>query len=248
MEPKITVIIATYNSGNTIKNALDSVLQQQYKNWECLIIDGASKDNTIDIIKEYELKDLRFRHISEPDKGIYDAYNKGWKNAKGEWILYLGSDDLLFPNALKDLINSISDTDVVYGDVILLFPNGKRKLQKAREPSRLKDADQSPCCHQSMIMRKDVFSIMNGFNENYKLLADKDLLVRSYMNGIRFKQINSTISQFSITGVSQTNYVTPIELYRIYRRYHSKAYSLFYFIKKLCLFTMITYKHKFFDS
>ena len=79
----VSIIIATYNSGKTLRRALDSVLNQSYQDWECIVVDGASKDNTIGIVKEYVKKDSRFRYISEPDHGIYDAFNKGWKMAKG---------------------------------------------------------------------------------------------------------------------------------------------------------------------
>lgn len=79
---KITIVIATYNAENYIEKALNSVLAQKYLNWECLIIDGASKDKTLSIIEEFEKKDSRIRHISEKDNGIYDAFNKGWKMLK----------------------------------------------------------------------------------------------------------------------------------------------------------------------
>lgn len=75
----ISIIIATFNAAKTLRKALDSVLNQTYKDWECIIVDGASKDNTISIVKEYVQKDTRFRYISEPDKGIFDAYNKDGK-------------------------------------------------------------------------------------------------------------------------------------------------------------------------
>ncbi|HBV84011.1 MAG TPA: glycosyltransferase, partial [Lachnospiraceae bacterium] len=72
---------------------MSSVLNQSFQGWECIIVDGASKDNTIEIMEEYCEKDARFRYVSEPDNGIYDAFNKGWRLAKGQWIQYLGSDD-----------------------------------------------------------------------------------------------------------------------------------------------------------
>lgn len=117
---KTSIIIATFNAAKTLNKALDSVLNQTYQNWECIIVDGASKDDTINIVKEYVQKDTRFRYISEPDKGIYDAFNKGWEMAKGDWIYYLGSDDILLPNGLESLIKG-TDTnsyDIIYGNVI----------------------------------------------------------------------------------------------------------------------------------
>ena len=115
----VSIIIATYNSEKTLRRALDSVLNQSYQDWECIVVDGASKDNTIGIVKEYVSKDARFRYISEPDHGIYDAFNKGWKMAKGEWVMYLGSDDEYTKDGIKVLMENSDGADVVYGNVIL---------------------------------------------------------------------------------------------------------------------------------
>lgn len=117
----ISIIIATYNSGKTLRRALDSVLNQSYQDWECIVVDGASKDNTIDIVKEFVNKDSRFRYISEPDHGIYDAFNKGWKMANGEWMMYLGSDDEYTKDGIKALMENSDGADVVYGDTYIRF-------------------------------------------------------------------------------------------------------------------------------
>ena len=82
--PEISIIIATFNSGETLKKTLESVSLQSYQKWECIVIDGNSTDNTISILEEFENNDSRYSHISEPDNGIYEAFNKGWKLAKGE--------------------------------------------------------------------------------------------------------------------------------------------------------------------
>lgn len=79
MSANVSIVIATYNSKKTLRRALDSVKNQSYQDWECVIVDGASKDGTVEIIKEYKNKDFRFRYISEPDNGIYDAFNKDGK-------------------------------------------------------------------------------------------------------------------------------------------------------------------------
>ena len=114
----VSIIIATYNSEKTLRRALDSVLNQTYQDWECIVVDGASKDNTIEIVKEYVSKDTRFRYVSEPDHGIYDAFNKGWKIAKGEWVMYLGSDDRLTQNGFTEVFeDDYPDYDIISGDV-----------------------------------------------------------------------------------------------------------------------------------
>ena len=117
--PKVSIIIATFNAAKTLSIAMNSVMKQTFQDWECIIVDGASKDNTVEIVKSYVNRDSRFRYISEPDKGIYDAFNKGWKMAKGEWIYYLGADDEVLPNAFIELFKSdMSLFEVIYGDII----------------------------------------------------------------------------------------------------------------------------------
>jgi glycosyltransferase involved in cell wall biosynthesis len=200
---KVSIIIVSLNADKTIDNAIKSILNQTYKNIELVIFDAKSSDNTIDIIKKYAILDNRIWYVSEPDKGIYDAMNKGWKKAGGEWVLYLGADDELLPNAIEVLVkNKKINADIVYGDVILKYPNGNLKLQKA------KDADYLPlvncCCHQSMIMKKTCLESLNGFNLEYKILADYDLLVRAYRKKNIFQQIDETISCFRIGGASHS--------------------------------------------
>ena len=119
--PKITIITVCYNSEKTIKDTLDSVLKQSFVDYEHLIIDGKSKDNTLKIIKDYEMKyDGKLRVISEKDKGIYDAMNKGIKNAKGNIIGILNSDDIF---ADKDVLHKIYEAferencQGIYGDL-----------------------------------------------------------------------------------------------------------------------------------
>jgi len=94
-----SIIIATYNSANTLAEAIQSVLQQTLKDFELIIIDGKSSDGTLEIIKSYE-KEITY-WISEKDKGVYDAWNKGIKIAKGEWICFLGSDDIMLPTTIE---------------------------------------------------------------------------------------------------------------------------------------------------
>ena len=116
MKFDVSIIIATYNSERTIKRALESVMNQTYQNWECLVIDGNSKDKTIEIVNNFVKLDSRFRYISESDNGIYDAFNKGWQKAKGKWIYYLGSDDWLEEDGLRLLMKEEDANTVILKD------------------------------------------------------------------------------------------------------------------------------------
>lgn len=209
----VSIIIATYNSGKTLRRALDSVLNQSYQDWECIVVDGASKDNTIEIVKEYVNKDARFLYISEPDHGIYDAFNKGWKMSKGEWVMYLGSDDEYTKDGIKALMENSDGADVVYGNVFLKFDE-KIKKQKAA-PTNF-DGIHAFCCHQSVVMKKNVIEQLKGFDEKYKLLADWDLLRRAGQFGFQYKYVDNEIALFFVGGASSYNYYASFEGYKIY--------------------------------
>ncbi len=129
MKPIITIIIATFNSERFIQSALESVKNQSFQDWECLIVDGVSKDETLSIVKKYMETDERYRYISEPDKGIYDALNKGIGLAKGDWIYILGSDDKVTYDGLSELMKDKTPCDVKCGNIILDY-NGCLKYKK----------------------------------------------------------------------------------------------------------------------
>ena len=214
MNIKVSIIIATFNAAKTLPIALKSVKDQSFQEWECIIIDGASTDGTIDIIKEFANNDSRFRYISEPDRGVYDAFNKGWKIAKGEWIQYLGDDDTLTINGISELIKEEDEkTDVLNGHCYVKKIDGKEK----------------PCfskgirgCHQGKLMRRSVLEKFNGFDMKYKILADLDLMLRLEDAGVAVKVVDTFVAYFSMEGMSQelSGFYTRIkERYDIYCRY-----------------------------
>ena len=104
----ISIVIATYNAGKTLCNCLNSIVTQLTDDVELVIIDGGSRDNTNSIIESYGSQ-IAY-HISEPDKGIYDAWNKGVKKAKGDWIMFVGADDVLLPEAIQTYLEVHHET------------------------------------------------------------------------------------------------------------------------------------------
>ena len=131
---KISIITVTYNSSKTLRDTLESVLKQTYKNYEHIIVDGLSKDNTIEIVKEYENKyDGKLKYISEKDTGLYDAMNKGIKMATGDVIGILNSDDIY---ANEDVLKKIADTfdkeqcDGTYANLIFMDEETMSKPQR----------------------------------------------------------------------------------------------------------------------
>lgn len=208
----VSIIIATYNSGETLRCALDSVLYQSYQDWECIVVDGASKDNTIEIVKEFVSKDSRFRYISEPDQGIYDAFNKGWKMAKGEWVMYLGSDDRLTQNGFTEVFeDDYPDYDIISGDVFI------EKIDGSVKPNI---SEGYAGCHQGKFARPSLLERMNGFDEQYRILADKDLMVRMEKAGVKIFNSHHFVAYFVMDGASQNikgewkRYKERVKIYR----------------------------------
>ena len=119
---KISLITVCYNSEETIKDTIESVLKQTYRNYEYIIIDGKSKDKTLDIIKSYEKKfDSKLKYISESDEGLYDAMNKGIALATGDIIGILNSDDILYDkNVFQNVVDNFTNCDGVYSNLLLM--------------------------------------------------------------------------------------------------------------------------------
>lgn len=211
---KISIIIATYNASKTLRTALNSVWKQTFSDWECIIVDGGSKDGTVNIIKSFSDKDARYRWISEPDEGVYNAFNKGWKMAKGEWIYYLGADDEILPNTFTSLFGQeIENSSIIYGNFFTLFRGKVELIRSYNDPSFFRKYNTS---HQAVIMRKKIIEELNGFDERYKICADYDILVRAYLRKYIFKYVDINFAIFTIGGISSNSLGT--ECWNIRRR------------------------------
>ncbi len=212
MTPQVTIVIATYNAAGTLRAALDSVVSQKFDDWECVVVDGASTDGTLEIVAEYAARDPRIRCISEPDRGIYDAFNKGWRAARGRWIHYLGADDRLLPEGIASLLAQAGDADVVYGGVELRFDVGTDHPQGNKPPHTIPRF--MPACHQAFLMKRKAIDAVDGFNLDYPVVADFDLVQRIYKTGLyKFSALDVLVCSFKVGGAS-----SKIKIYReIYR-------------------------------
>ena len=225
----ISIVIATFNSSKTLRVALESVIKQSIQDWECIVVDGNSTDETLQIVREYEMKDCRFRHISEPDKGIYDAFNKGWRLAKGEWVYYLGSDDRVTENGLANLIAvATPESSVVYGDMYALFEDGSERYVKAR-PAKQMTYIMAPS-HQGMITRRVLIEAEGGFDLQFKIRADFDLTQRIYLKYGNFVYTPTAITKCLQTGVScQFNFNNDLERLKLMKKNKSTRIPLLMF-------------------
>lgn len=197
---KISIITVCFNSEKTIKDTIDSVLNQTYKDFEYLIIDGKSSDTTLDIIKSY--KDPRIKLLSEKDNGLYDAMNKGIKLSTGDIIGIINSDDILYDNnVFKTVIDNYDDnTDILHGNVQYLDESLAKIIRDYVPGENYKDY----WCgaHPSMYIRKEVYSTIGLYNTNYKIAADYDFMVRCNINNIKYKYINKYFVKMRYGGTS----------------------------------------------
>jgi glycosyltransferase involved in cell wall biosynthesis len=207
--PLVSILIVTFNAEKHLEACLASIAAQTYPALEVVIIDGKSTDRTVDIIKNYT-HIVQF-WLSEPDKGIYDAMNKGLKYITGDWVYFLGADDTLLPDFSKMLLHEVRDDRYIYyGNT--LFKNEKYKgyLNRYRQAKHGFN-------HQTMIYPAKVFK-KYSYNTKYKISADRMLNI-DCMNdtNFEFKYVDYIIARFNDTGVS-TLYEDPVfekEKYRI---------------------------------
>ena len=206
-QPFLSIIIPTFNSSAGLSEAIESVLDQQYKNYEIVVIDAVSTDRTIEIIRSYQKKFSSIHFISESDRGIYDAMNKGARLAKGEWLYFMGSDDRLYdPGVLASFAKKAAAhpaAEMIYGKVLMKEGNEVYGGKFSYHRLLLRNI-----CHQAIFLKKTVFERFGPFNIEYKVLADHDLNLKLFRHGIKTRYINRFIAVFGAGGFSSTYYDT----------------------------------------
>lgn len=234
--PAITIITVVYNDRDNISNTIDSVVSQSYDNLEYIVVDGLSNDGTLGIIEANTLKiDLI---ISEKDKGIYDAMNKGIMAATGEWILFLNAGDTFFSTrTIEDLVEYTADKRInfVYGDVEVFFPEYNiYRIVKAKEIEKI--VHTMPMNHQSVLIRTD-YHKDNLYNLDFPIASDYDFLLKSHLNNEKFLKINFPVSRILAGGISDTKRNTTFyEMYKIKNQYMPALQNKISYCKNLLQF------------
>lgn len=194
-KPLITIITVCRNNAIGLEKTIRSVAAQTYQETEYIVIDGASTDDTPDIIKDYSGNISQW--VSEPDKGIYDAMNKGIRMAHGEWTIFMNaSDTFASDDTLQQVFSRQQDADVIYGDVI------KGNHVKKAEPPH--NAHRMFFCHQSAFVRTTCLR-QYPFDTNHRMSADFKQIKQLYLAGKQFHQEDFPIARFDTTGISNTS-------------------------------------------
>ena len=199
---KISVVTVCYNAADTIDKTMLSVLNQTYHDIEYIIIDGGSTDGTVEIIRKYA--DRIAYWVSEPDKGIYDAMNKGIKVATGEWINFMNAGDSLFSrDTLQQFIESYPHMDVVYG-YAMYMTQGRSFRFKNSPMSEIEK--KMPFCHQAVFTKVELLKKVL-FDERFKSSGDYNLYYNLYKQKCTFQNIDVIVATFDAsTGISKTAY------------------------------------------
>ena len=238
----VSIITVCYNSEKTIKDTIESVLKQTYTNIEYIIIDGNSNDHTLNIVKSFEEKfkekGMLFKWISEPDKGIYDAMNKGLKLASGELIGILNSDDWYAAHTASEIvkISSVEDFCVVSG-MKTKVDGDKTPRKTFQNKKNIKKSIHKtmPLNHPATFVHKNVYKIIGNFNTDYKLSADYDLIYRAYNAEAKFIFTDKVLVYMRNTGAThqiKNLFVTAKEDLKIRRSYNVRL-AYFYYFKRI---------------
>jgi glycosyltransferase involved in cell wall biosynthesis len=206
---KVSIITASYNSSRTIEDCLKSIVTQDYSNIEVLIIDGASKDKSLKIINEIQKSYKNIQVYSKSDHGIYDALNKGIRLAKGEIIGFVHSDDFLASSkVVSEIVQKMKDEEVdgVYGDLQYIDQKKPNKIVRYWKSCEfnfclLKEGWMPP--HPTLFLKKEVYQKYGNFNQNYKISADYDFMLRVFKDTtLRFFYLPKVIVKMRVGGAS----------------------------------------------
>ena len=236
---KITVITVCYNAEKVIEETIKSVVEQSYKDIEYIIVDGNSRDGTMDIVKKYAVND-GIRYISEPDHGIYDAMNKGIALATGDYLQFLNAGDVFVNNSVvASVVTKITEdpADIVYGDIIYRYPDGNTNVRVYGQfCSSLFYYLLGDCInHQAIFAKKDCFQ-KDMFDITYAICADREWMIRIKKAGNSFRALGILICQYSLDEDSAS--VKHKDRYekeaaRCIRTHLKSGYLLFCFVNRI---------------
>ena len=251
--PFISIITVCWNSQKTIERTIKSVLSQKFTDYEYIIIDGGSTDSTINIIKEYQpLFKGKLKYKSEPDKGIYDAFNKGIKQATGIYVWLVNSDDYIDENALQDIYDfsqAYKSGEEPIISAIMNVRDEKENLlyQVKSSPEKVEAAYKNNTMgtiHPATIVPKRIYDTVGLYDINYKIIGDIDWFKRAYKANMPIAFLKKELTNFSTGGVSTgSNDKKSIRdrKYLIKKFYPNIFSRTYHFLKWLMIFYLVKY-------
>ena len=231
--PVISIITVCYNAEREIKATLKSVKEQSFKNYEYIIVDGASKDNTLKVISQSGVEPTHL--VSERDKGIYDAMNKGLALAQGEYLMFLNAGDSLYStNTLQKIADAAKGSpDVIYGDTAIVDAERNylrpRKLRPPKTLTRNSFKNGMLVCHQAFLPKRE---LAMPYDMAYRFSADFDWCVKILSASKKCTQIDDFIVNYLEEGATTRNHIKSLkERFRIMCKHYGFFITLF---KHIC--------------
>jgi glycosyltransferase involved in cell wall biosynthesis len=201
VDVKISVVTINYNNAGSLKETIDSVVNQSYRNIEYIVIDGGSSDDSKEIIEQYT--DRIAYWISEPDRGIFNAMNKGIKISTGDYLLFINSGDMLIDDSvIKDFVDNGLDKDLIYGD--LLFVKGEAKREWCPKEELTFDVFfRESIPHPSTLIKRELFDKIGLYNENHNIVSDWEFFMLALgRHNCTYKKFKRLVAVFNEDGIS----------------------------------------------
>jgi len=220
-KPLVSIITAIYNSPEALEKTIQSVIGQVNGNFEFIVVDGGSKDGTVDVIRKYE--NYISKWISETDNGIYDALNKGIRLATGKWIHILNAGDTYFSSCTLQKLEPFfisNDNSILFGDVIKVYH--KKEILLRSNQNLDKGQYQMPVCHQGLFIAGSIHQEIGVYDTKWRVAADFDFLLKCLKKQYQYFYINQTIATFDFHGLSSNSTAGPRENFKILlnNKYH----------------------------
>lgn len=202
-QPLVSIVTAVLNGAGTLQRALDSVSRQNYPSVEHIVVDGGSTDRTLHLLKEAERPSLRW--ISEKDRGISDAFNKGIALSRGGVVAILGADDWYEPKTVESIVRRFAETDadIVYGD-LQMWERGRKGYRLNGDHRRLNRG--MSLCHPALFARRRCFEEFGLFRLDFRYAMDYEWLLRARKGGARFARVESCLCNMETGGASDENW------------------------------------------
>jgi glycosyltransferase involved in cell wall biosynthesis len=217
--PKLTVITIVYNNARDIERTINSVLNQSYKKIEYIVIDGASTDGTLEIVQRYQNQITKI--ISEPDKGIYDAMNKGLALAKGDYVLFM--------NSVEDVFAAAPGADIYYGETEMYNDKwenlGRRRHEAPEEFDWTSFKFGMNISHQAIYIRR---SIIVPYDLSYKYSSDIDWIIKAAKKASNIVNVHRYVAKYLVGGMSKKKHMESLrERFKIFTKYYGLVPNLF---------------------
>ena len=217
MKPLISIITVNLNNLTGLKKTVESVLDQSFKNYEYIVIDGGSNDGSKDYLKRKN-EDIDY-WISESDRGIYDAMNKGIKRAKGKYLYFLNSGDWLYNSSVfSEVQKQLIDSDFIYGNLIKSFPNGDLKLDRgvAGKQINFQTFAEGTINHSACFINRKMFQKYGLYDDTLKIVSDwKFFMIALGLNNASISYIDIPIAYFDMTGISNNRFLRDNERQKV---------------------------------